>query len=168
MRAAPKYLETLPEGYRRFKKTHIFCNEEGHVLAKQRWGVYRIVGEGINNCGYKVFNNGVTFIVHHIIAHCWIGPRPKGMTINHKNGIKTDNRSINLEYCSHSQNIKHAYDIGLIPKGERHPNATTKEKDVIKIRSLYPLKTMSEISRITGVSKYIIHSIIHGKTWKHI
>jgi hypothetical protein len=51
--------------------------------------------------------------VHRIVAAAFIGPCPDGLEINHKNGIKLDNRAENLEYTTRSANMKHAYDSGL-------------------------------------------------------
>jgi hypothetical protein len=50
--------------------------------------------------------------VHRIVASAFLGK--SSLEINHKDGDKTNNRVDNLEYCTHSQNIRHAMDCGLL------------------------------------------------------
>lgn len=54
--------------------------------------------------------------VHELVATAFIGPRPVGMEIDHKNGDRFDARVENLEYVTHSTNQKRAVIRGsLIP-----------------------------------------------------
>lgn len=74
-------------------------------------------------------------MLHCVIALTWIGPRPEGFHVNHKNGDKSDNRACNLGYVTPKENALHAHMTGLsIPKcGPERPQLTIDE--VRRIRS---------------------------------
>ena len=69
------------------------------------------VGFGHASNGYRKVSNGVG--IHRLVALAFI-PNPENKRcINHKNGIKHDNRSQNIEWATHSENTLHAIRTGL-------------------------------------------------------
>jgi hypothetical protein len=55
------------------------------------------------------------------MSETYIGPKPPGMCVNHKNGVKTDNRPANLEYVSFSRNVKHGLGHKRVTKFRNKP-----------------------------------------------
>lgn len=75
--------------------------------------------------GYKVVYltiGGVRKIhaVRKLVAHVFLGERPKGLVINHKNGIRDDDRAENLEYVTQRENTLHGWRVNGRKHSEKH------------------------------------------------
>jgi len=58
---------------------------------------------------------GRSMLVHRAVAATWLpSPEGDGLEINHKDAVKTNNRASNLEWCTSSENSRHAVALGLI------------------------------------------------------
>lgn len=128
------------------------CCNGGEKILKQQYAKsgYMIVGL-CKNGKMKSFN------VHKLVAKAFIPNFNNKPQINHIDGNKCNNKVDNLEWCTVSENVKHAYDNNLKKgawvgqKDGKHPNSRkvaqyNKEMILIKIWD-----SMSEAHRETGV-----------------
>lgn len=72
--------------------------------------LYKITrGIGGSSHGYLAVRvNKKCVLVHRVVARLFHGEPEKGQMVNHKNGVKQDNRPGNLEWVSQADNNRHA------------------------------------------------------------
>lgn len=58
------------------------------------------------------------FSVHRLVALCFIKNLKNLPEVNHKDGIKSNCKYKNLEWCTHADNIQHTWDNGLLKNDE--------------------------------------------------
>lgn len=110
--------------------------------------------------GYPVVElyngSGQNFRVHRLVALAFIPNPEEKATVNHKNGVKTDNRVDNLEWMTDEENRQHAYDNGLMHTGliERY-KWIEEHLDEIELMLLEG-QTYKTVSEYFGVNSQLI------------
>lgn len=127
----------------------------------------------VNSSGY--FNTQLNFggfsisvYLHRLVAEHFI-PKIKGKNfVNHKNGIKTDNRVENLEWCNNAENQIHAHLNGLKGNGNLLWNGKFSKDDIEKIKNLKKDGILQyKIAEIMNTTKGTVSEIINGKRYKY-
>lgn len=105
---------------------------------------------------------------NRLVAEAFIDNPDKKPFVNHIDGDKLNNHVDNLEWSTCSENTQHAYDTGLIPKGELHSRSKISKKDVRSIFKLAKerLYKQKEIAYMYDISSSLVSRILHGKERK--
>lgn len=112
--------------------------------------------------------------VHRIVAKTFIDNPENKLEVNHKNGIKTDNRVENLEWCTSKENQVHAIKMGLQKPSEKQKafiskySRENKPKIVIQMnlnrKVLREWKSAVEAEKETGISAKSISQCVTGRS----
>lgn len=90
-------------------------------------GFFDSLSQRVDRAGYltvRLTSNGRTStkFVHRLLAEHFVPNPEKKPIINHRNGVKTDNRLANLEFVTHQENVAEAYKLGLNSRAKRVVN----------------------------------------------
>lgn len=121
---------------------------------------------------YQVVVRGKGLRVHRLVALAYI-PNPAGKPfINHKNGVKTDNRVENLEWCTRQENAQHSIHVlghWVNNRGTKGCNAKLTDNQVYEMRDLKNEGfSYSRLSRIFNVSPQTVVAIVKRRNWGHL
>lgn len=137
-----------------------------------RGSTIRILHGHINLDGYVAVTFTLkgkckAFFVHALVAQAFIPNPGKKDTVNHKRGKKSDNRVSELEWMTRSENMRHAFKIGLAV-GKRKLSA----EEVRYIRENYKKGShtfgCNALARKFNVSEKVIEKVIGYKTYRDV
>lgn len=128
-------------------------------------GAYLFVRLGKNGTYKNLF-------VHRMVAQAFIPNTGNKCDVNHKNGIKTDNRMENLEWNTRQENIIHSYKNGLQKWTDEKISKI--EKRVICLENKQEYDSIKKAAEQTGINRSNIVACCKGRRttaggyhWKH-
>jgi len=165
-------------------------NNKKYIELKNYEGIYKISSDGeiinSNNLILKPYKTkkgyhkislskdsvSKTLLIHRLIALNFIPNHENKPEVNHINGIKTDNRVENLEWCTASENHNHALNNNLINilKGENHHYSKYSDALILEIINKYKTGnySKSDLRKEYNISWHYISLIINKKRRKYL
>ncbi len=141
--------------------SNYMVDKEGNVYSKNynKTGIMKIMKQRKNRYGYMQIqitrDDGKRKLmsVHRLVALTFI-PKVKGKDyINHKNGIKNDNRVENLEWCTASENTKHSFYITKTQSIEKLKEQALKNIEIKRKNPKLTIEQINEIEKAYSTSK---------------
>lgn len=109
-----------------------------------------------------------TIEMHRLVAEHYLVKTERDSEVSHIDHNKNNNRSDNLKWCRHRENVLHTIECGRHAHGERCGWAKLREADVINIIKMLQkkIKTMAELAREYNVMPSTINKIAWKQRWK--
>jgi hypothetical protein len=154
-----------------YKNTRYIVDESGDVFSTISNKYLNTVDDGKGYPCVTLWIDGTSekYKIHRLVAELFVENPNNSDEVNHKDGNKLNSHFTNLEWCTHTENMKHAWDLGLMRIGSETTIAKLDETDVIEIQELM-IKglTNQEIAERYLVARGTVSKIRDKKTWKHV
>lgn len=130
----------------------------------------KVLSPGMNTSGYEVINllqdgRYRTRTVHRLVAIAFIANPENKRCVNHKDGDKTNNSIDNLEWATHKENTRHAFDTGLMVgtnlgkfRGEHN-----QARGVINTETGERYTCIMDAADATGINYFTLAGMLSGR-----
>ena len=164
------FINNMPSDYIITKDGDVY-----HTLSNKK------LPQKISNKGYlyvyipsSTLSYASSFFIHRLVALAYVVNVDNKPIINHIDGYKLNNNIDNLEWCTYSENNKHAFRTGLKKPtkpiiGEASNLSSHTEDEVRMVCELFEKGYDPEGIYVEfGISKGFTAKIYYRKTWRHI
>jgi len=145
------------------KRLPSIVHQSNGILVNYKGGILKLENvKGYKRVSLCKKNKVLRFQVHRLVALYFIDNPLTKKCVNHKNGIRNDNNINNLEWCTHSENEKHSYDV----LGKINPIRKLTENEAAFIRSNYVMGINGNIKMLAekyNVNVTTIYNVINVK-----
>lgn len=152
-------------------------NKNGYRIIKGKILKSKLDNHGYLRIGLTKNNKQKFYLIHRLVAIAFLPNQNNYPIINHIDGNPLNNYIENLEWCTYSYNIKHAYNnglkkgIGANHKGIKNPRSKLSEKEVISIfnNKKEGIKIKESYNNYKNkISFSGFEQIWYGYKWKHL
>lgn len=134
----------------------------GFRVSKERVKLNQDNGKGYKQLYVKVEGVRKVYYIHRLVAKYFI-PNPLSLPeVNHIDCNKSNNNFTNLEWCSKSENMKHASKMGRLGKGGRKANPVYQITD----SGTFKWDSARIAAKRLGIDESSIRKCINGKLHK--
>jgi hypothetical protein len=111
--------------------------------------------------------DGESRYVHDLVAAAFIGRKPMGLEVRHRDGNPANNAVSNLLYGTRAENMADAIAHGTTRRGERNARAKLSQERVLDIRRRKDAgQSVRAIANDLRIPYWTVHSIVYRKTWR--
>lgn len=116
------------------------------------------------------FKQKKRFYIHRLVTSYFLENPLNKDFVNHIDGNKANNNLQNLEWCTNSENMRHADKIGLrkMPKGNKNSMAKLTDSQVREIKFNRFGVYQKDIAKEFNIARQTVSKILSGKQWSHI
>ena len=134
----------------------------------------RVDIDGYKTVGLYADGKVKRFKVHRLVTEAFLPKEDGKDCVNHRDGNKWNNSIDNLEWCTRSENSKHACENGLNVYGSKQRDGKAKQRrfsveQIGEIKSLYQAGiSQRDIGKMYGCDHSVISEIVNDKIYKEI